>query len=299
MLDEQIDRFLNHLKAERALSRNTIESYSRDLGKLSLFLNNEKVSDAADCSPANVSDFIRFIGRSGLSGRSQARALVVVRQFFKYLLEEKQMEANPALRIEAPRFLNKLPVFLTSEEVETLLASPESKDSLGLRDSAILETLYSSGIRASELCAIAIGDVNLEIGYLSVIGKGGKQRIIPIGDAAVDKIKAWLSEGRPKIEKNRRTGLLFLNGNGGPLSRVGLWKKIKYYMRKSGIMKDISPHKLRHSFATHLLENGADLRSVQSLLGHADISTTQIYTHVNRERLRQIYDKYHPRGVGR
>jgi len=299
MLDEQIDRFLNHLKAERSLSQNTIESYSRDLGKLSVFLNKEKVFDAADCSSANVSDFIRFIGRSGLSGRSQARALVVVRQFFKYLVEEKELKANPAFRIEAPKFLNKLPVFLTSEEVESLLSSPEVNDALGLRDSAMLETLYSSGIRASELCSIATGDVNLEIGYLSVIGKGGKQRIIPIGDIAVEKLKAWLSEGRPKIVKNKRTDLLFLNRNGGPLSRVGLWKKIKYYMKKTGIMKDISPHKLRHSFATHLLENGADLRSVQSLLGHADISTTQIYTHVNRERLRQIYDKYHPRGTRR
>jgi integrase/recombinase XerD len=295
MLDLQIDSFLNHIKAERALSPNTVSSYARDLARLSEFLSNAGVSGAQSCTPPLVAEFIRSLASKKLSSRSQMRTLVAVRQFFRFMLEEKVIKSNPALRIEMPRFVPRLPNFLTEEEVEALLSAPDISTPLGLRDAAILETLYSSGLRASELCSLKIGDVNLQAGYLTATGKGRKQRVVPIGDAAVARIQAWLSGGRLVLEKGPRSDTLFLNKNGGPLSRVGLWKIVKHHIQKAGIEKQVSPHKLRHSFATHLLEHGADLRAVQAMLGHADISTTQIYTHINRERLRKVYDRFHPR----
>lgn len=295
MLDCQFDAYLNHIKAERSLSPNTVAAYARDLARFAAFLRAAGVGGAAGVKAAHVADFVGSLPAQKLSRRSQVRCLVAVRQFLKFMLEEKEIRSNPALRIEMPRATVRLPAFMSASEVEALIAAPDVKTVLGLRDAAILETLYSAGLRASELCSLTINDVNLEVGYLTVVGKGRKQRIVPVGDVARDKIAAYLREGRGKLDRAQRSDRLFLNRGGLPLSRVGLWKIIKKHVLRAGITKKVSPHKLRHSFATHLLEHGADLRAVQAMLGHADISTTQIYTHVNRERLKKIYDQFHPR----
>ena len=295
MLDVQIDAYLNHVKVERSLSPNTVVAYARDLARFATFLQNAGVSAAAGCRASHVADFVRLLSAERLSRRSQVRCLVAVRQFFRFMLEEKEVKSNPALRVEMPRAAQKLPTFLSASEVDALLASPDVKTVLGMRDAAILETLYSAGLRASELCTLTINDVNLEVGYLTVLGKGRKQRVVPVGDVARDKISAYLREARVKLDRAGRSDRLFLNHGGRALSRVGLWKIVRKHVLRAGIKKRVSPHKLRHSFATHLLEHGADLRAVQAMLGHADISTTQIYTHVNRERLKKIYDQFHPR----
>jgi integrase/recombinase XerD len=295
MLDSQIDSFLNHVKAERALSPNTVEAYARDLSRFSSFVERAGADSASSVTPSMVAAFVASLAGEGIGARSQARALVSVRQFFRYMLEEKEVRSSPALRIEMPRPAKKLPVYLTAEEVEALLAAPKGGAPEAIRDAAILETLYSTGLRASELCSLSLSGLNLEVGLVSVIGKGRKQRMVPIGDAAREKISAWLKNGREKISKRPRGRTVFIGRTGGALSRVALWKIIRKHAGAAGIKAGISPHKLRHSFATHLLEHGADLRAVQMMLGHADISTTQIYTHINRERLRKIYDEFHPR----
>ena len=295
MLDLQIDSFLNHVKAERALSPNTVEAYARDLSRFSAFVLEDRIDSADSVTPSLVSSFIASLQTLGLGARSQARVLVSIRQFFRYMLEEKEIRSNPALRIEMPKPARRLPVYMTAAEVELLLAAPKGDTPESLRDSAILETLYSTGLRASELCNLSLDGLNLEVGLVTVIGKGRKQRIVPMGDAAREKIGAWLRNGRARISKSVRGNAVFIGRTGRTLSRVALWKIIKKHAKAAGIGAEISPHKLRHSFATHLLEHGADLRAVQMMLGHADISTTQIYTHVNRERLRKIYDSFHPR----
>jgi integrase/recombinase XerD len=295
MLDEQIDRYLSHIKVERSLSPNTVAAYARDLSRLAAFLDRAGVESAGACRAAHVADFVRSLASQNLSRRSQIRCLVSVRQFFRFMLDEKEIKSNPALRVEMPRFVARLPSFLSASEVEALLAAPGEKTPLALRDAAMIETLYSAGLRASEVCSLSLNDVNLEVGFLTVVGKGKKQRIVPIGAVAREKIEEYLRKGRRALDKRGVSDRLFLNPRGRALSRVGLWKVIRKHALRAGITKTISPHKLRHSFATHLLEHGADLRAVQAMLGHADISTTQIYTHVNRERLKKIYDKFHPR----
>lgn len=294
-IDLQIDRFLSHIKVERSLSPNTVSAYARDLARLAAFLDRGGIDAAEACRASHLTDFVRSLASGTLSRRSQIRCLVSVRQFFRFMLDEKEVKSNPALRVEMPRFVARLPSVLSAAEVEALLAAPGAETPLDLRDAAMLETLYSAGLRASELCSLSINDVNLEVGYLTVIGKGRKQRIVPIGAVAREKIEEYLRKGRRALDRRGVTDRLFLNPRGRALSRVGLWKVIKRHALRAGITKPISPHKLRHSFATHLLEHGADLRAVQAMLGHADISTTQIYTHVNRERLKKIYDKFHPR----
>jgi integrase/recombinase XerD len=295
-MNQYLDQFLNYLLVERGLSANTLDAYGRDLARYLDFLDKEGVSQADGVSPPTV---LRFLGRlkeSGLSARSRARALVSLRMFHKFLLAEKLAAVNPTSRIEAPRSIQGLPHTLSPAEVERLLAAPVGEEAFACRDRAMLELLYATGLRVSELVGLKLEDLQLEVGYLFAFGKGSKRRIVPMGETAIFELRRYLGAGRPFFDRESASPHLFLNRGGRGLTRQGFWKIIKRRARQAGIGKNITPHTLRHSFATHLLENGADLRAVQTMLGHADISTTQIYTHVTRERLRRIHEQFHPRG---
>jgi integrase/recombinase XerD len=291
--DYLLDQFMGHLKVERGLARNTIEAYSRDLIGFVEFLNQRHLS------PTNVKqeDLVSFIAekRTHLSARSLARCLVSLRMFYRFLVSEGKVAINPARLLGIPKLYQHLPHVLTRDEVEVLLAQPDQNTTMGKRDTAMLEVLYATGLRASELIGLRTADITLEGGYLRTIGKGSKERIVPMGSKAIDALKRYMTDSKGSLLKKGTSPYLFLNSRGGRLTRQGLWKILKGYVRKAGINKTITPHTLRHSFATHLLEGGADLRSVQVMLGHADISTTQIYTHVAMERLKEVHEKYHPR----
>jgi integrase/recombinase XerD len=295
-MNQYLDHFLNYLLVERGLSANTLDAYGRDLARYLDFLDREGVAHPDGVSPPLV---LRFLGRlreAGLSARSRARVLVALRMFHKFLLAEKIATTNPTSRIEAPRSLRALPQTLSPAEVERLLAAPVGNEAYAFRDRAMLELLYATGLRVSELVGLNLEDLQLDVGYLYAFGKGSKRRIVPMGEAAISELRRYLDEGRPFLLRESASSHLFLNRVGRGLTRQGFWKIIKSRAREAGISKNITPHTLRHSFATHLLENGADLRAVQTMLGHADISTTQIYTHVSRERLRRIHEQFHPRG---
>jgi integrase/recombinase XerD len=289
-----IDTYLAYLRDVRRMSENTLESYARDLGLLAAFAEQHQTAVDA-LTRQNLEAFVRSLMTRGLSPRSVARTVACVRGFYKFLALERKMEESPAADLKAPRAWPALPKFLDLDEVDRLLASPDATTPLGLRDKALLEVLYASGMRVSELIAVKPGDLNLDDGYLTCVGKGDKQRIVPLGQQAVEWLHRYMREARPRLLGKRTSPLLFLNARGGRLSRVGFWKVLRGYGIKAGISRDISPHVLRHSFATHLLERGADLRAIQVMLGHADLSTTQIYTHVLEARLRAVYDKFHPR----
>ncbi len=286
-------RYLDHLSAERGLSKNTLDAYRRDIEALARGLEGNRRPEEA-----RREDLVRHLRRlriEGRSPRSVARWLVGVRGFFTYLVAEEVLSTDPTARLEAPRTWRPLPKVLGAAQVEALLAEPERSEHRGLRDAAMLELVYATGLRASELVGLRLRDLHLDGGYLRCIGKGSKERVVPIGGEADAVLQRYLAEARPVLLGHRRSEVLFVNARGGAMTRQGFWKIIKAYGVKAGIGIPLSPHTLRHSFATHLLEHGADLRSVQALLGHADISTTQIYTHVNRERLRRLYQEYHPR----
>jgi integrase/recombinase XerD len=286
------------LRVERELSVATVAAYGHDLAELARFVVGRGKNDVSDVRPVEVLDYLAALTAQGLSARSQARALVALRQFWKFLRAERICETNPTEEIDLPRFGRKLPVFLTLDEVDKLLATPDRATPRGLRDSAMLETLYATGLRVSELVKLRLGDVNLEAGYLVAFGKGKKQRLVPLGEAAIGAIKTYLDTGRAHFLTEGSAPSndeLFLTRFGSRMTRQGFWKIITGLARAAGIRKPISPHKLRHSFATHLVERGADLRSVQSMLGHADIGTTEIYTHLSRAHLRSVYEKFHPR----
>jgi integrase/recombinase XerD len=291
--DHLLDLFMGQLKVERGLARNTVEAYNRDLMGFFSFLRQRNLS------PTKVTqdDLVSFIAekRTRLSSRSLARCLVSLRMFYRFLVSEGTMSVNPARLLGIPKLYQHLPHVLNRDEVEVLLAQPDRNTPMGRRDKAMLELLYATGLRASELIGLSMANVNLEAGYLRTMGKGSKERIVPMGSEAVDSLKRYIIDGRASLLKKGTSSYLFLNSRGGRLTRQGLWKILKNYARKAGITKRITPHTLRHSFATHLLEGGADLRSVQVMLGHSDISTTQIYTHVARERLKEVHEKYHPR----
>ncbi len=292
-MDDLLDQFINHLRIERGLADNTVTSYSRDLTRFSQFLA------ARDLSPLNVTrdqiePYIKTLGQK-LSARSVARNISAIKTFFRFLVSEGKIESSPARLLETPRTLHRLPDVLSQEEVERLLSQPDAVSPRGQRDRAMLESLYATGLRVSELVSLKISNINLEAGYVRTLGKGSKERAIPMGGRALEAIKNYLSGGRLQLAKDRNAPYLFLNPSGRPMSRQGFWKIIKKYGVEAGIKKKISPHSIRHSFATHLLEAGADLRSVQVMLGHEDISTTQIYTHVTGERLKEVHEKYHPR----
>jgi integrase/recombinase XerD len=283
-----LDRFLAYLRIERGLAQNTLTSYEHDMA---LFFEHLRSKSVTDVAPADVSSFLKFLYSRGLKPRSAARALAAVKSLYRFLLLEKAINHNPTAVVEAPRAFVALPHFLTVEEVDRLLGAAEAGGRTGTRDTAMIQVLYATGLRVSELVNLRIDGVNLDAGFIRCIGKGSKERVIPLGGAARDSIRAYLDSARG----GHASETLFLSRRGTPLTRMEFWKILKQYASKAGIRKNISPHVLRHSFATHLLERGADLRAVQMMLGHAEISTTQIYTHVIRERLKQIYKSFHPR----
>jgi integrase/recombinase XerD len=289
-----IDAYITYLRDVRRMSPNTVESYARDLAGLAEFADRRTMAVEV-MSRRDLEAFVRELMSKGLSPRSVARTVASVRGFFKFLAIERKLDESPAADLKAPRAWPALPKFLDLDEVDRLLAAPDPSVPRGLRDKALLEVLYASGMRVSELVALRPGDLNLDNGYLTCIGKGDKQRIVPVGHDAVDWIRRYMREGRPALLRKRASPWLFVNARGGALSRVGFWKILKAYGIQAGITREISPHVLRHSFATHLLERGADLRAIQVMLGHADLSTTQIYTHVLEARLKAVYDRYHPR----
>jgi integrase/recombinase XerD len=292
---DAVVRYLRHLEIERRLAGNTLEAYRRDLARLSAYAaEHERRLDQLD--RADLEEFIRESMAGGLSPTSAARLVASVRGFYKYLRLVGDVGVNPSDDLPAPRVFASLPRFLSLEDVDTLIATPDVSTPRGLRDRALIEVLYATGLRVSELVGLRITDVRLDQGYLQCLGKGSKQRIVPMGEAAVSAVKHYLADGRPQLLKRRDNPWLFVNARGGAkLSRRGFWKGLKAYGRQAGLRAHISPHVLRHSFATHLLERGADLRAIQAMLGHADLSTTQIYTHVLEARLRQVYDRFHPR----
>lgn len=288
-LDDAIDRWLDHLKVERNLSPHTLDSYARDLRQLATFLVARGVGDPRRVGGQHLTAFLLERSRAGAGARSRARALSSIRGLFRFLRVERHIDADPTALLDSPRVARKLPVVLSVDEVDRLLAAPDRASARGLRDAAMLETMYATGLRVSELVRLRPEDVDLEAGYLRAFGKGRKQRLVPLGQIAQDLLREYLPV-RPA-----RAGALFPSRLGRSMTRQSFWKIVGAYARAAGITKPISPHKLRHSFATHLLERGADLRAVQAMLGHADVSTTQIYTHVSRARLLELYKRHHPR----
>ena len=292
---DRVDEFLNFLAANKGLSRNTLESYARELNGLCAWLGKRPLDSV---ERGDLQAYLGHLSDRGLSARSIAHALVVIRNYFKFIAGEEYRADDPAGLIELPRLPLHLPDTLSLEEVETLLQAPAGDDPLCVRDRAILELLYASGLRVSELCGLTPGDLDLARGVLRVRGKGEKERVVPMAETARLAVQRYLEEARPGLDKEKRAKKLFLNRRGRSLSRQSVWNLIKRYAIVAGITKTISPHTLRHSFASHLLAGGADLRHIQVLLGHADISTTQIYTHVDKTRLRREYDAKHPRSRG-
>ncbi len=291
-----VERFLTHLRLERNLSRNTAVAYGRDLERFREFCWSTMELDTIDDLDRDVVfAYLVELRESGLHDRSIARHLSSLRTFSRYLVDLGLLDESPANLVEMPTLPRGLPDVLSPSEVDRLLAAPGIEDARGLRDTAMLETLYATGLRVSELCALRLDDIDLQRGVVRAFGKGSKERLVPIGENARAALIAYLEIARPQLGGQRGRTDLFVNGRGQPLTRQGFWKVVKRHADSAGIDKPISPHRLRHSFATHLLAGGADLRVVQALLGHADIGTTQIYTHVHRERLREIYDAHHPR----
>jgi integrase/recombinase XerD len=293
-VQESIQAYLHHLEVERGLSPNTIAGYGSDLRLLARFLEPRK-RELGDVSRGDVQDFSRSLRVEGRSPRSVARAMVSVRTFFRFLHREGMVGHDPTREVETPKAARSLPRFLAFDEVERVLKAPDTATPLGARDAAMLEILYATGTRVSELVSLRLDGLDLDVGYVVAHGKGDKERIVPIGSRAVERVRCYQADARPLLLKGKESPYLFVNSRGGCMTRQGFWKIIKRYGVAAGVRSHLSPHVIRHSFATHLLEHGADLRSVQQMLGHADISTTQIYTHVNRERLRRIYRQFHPR----
>jgi integrase/recombinase XerD len=293
---EYLDLFLNYIIVEKGLAENTLQSYSRDIAKYLGFLESRGCKNPEKIRPLDIASFVADLKNAGLGARSRARALSSVRMFHKFLVIEGYCETNPSTIIEAPRTLRKLPEILNVREVESLLRAADGADATDVRDRAMLELLYATGLRVSELVNLKLSDVNTTAGYLLTFGKGGKERLVPMGESASACIAAYTSRVRREQDRNGNNEFLFLTRLGDRMSRQAFLNIIKKRALQAGIRKNISPHTLRHSFATHLLENGADLRSVQIMLGHADLSTTQIYTHVTRERLKRMHEEFHPRG---
>ena len=293
-LDRSLDDYIEHLRVERGLSAHTIDGYSRDLARFGAILQKRDISlDGVD--EGVIAGHLVGLSRRGLSPRTQARSLSSIRGFFRFLVREGRLTRDPTELLEGPRLIRKLPGVLTHEEVLRLLAAPSESRPNQIRDRAMLHTMYAAGLRVSELVQLDLRDVNLEEGFVSAFGKGSKGRIVPLGERARTAIHDYIEEVRPKWARSS-TRACFLTWRGTPMTRQAFWLVVQKYARAAGITKPISPHKLRHSFATHLLTGGADLRSVQQMLGHVDISTTQIYTHVAKEQLHTMHERFHPRG---
>ncbi len=293
MNDDLLSRFLNYLVVEKGLSRNTIVSYERDLKRYIVLMKGKNPDHIL---PSDVVSFMTYLSSQGIAPSSVARNLAAVRGFHKYLMIDGLAGSDPTGNLETPRGWKRLPKSLSSTDVGTLLSQPDLATPIGMRDKAMLELMYATGLRVSELVGLRIGDVNTERGFLIVLGKGAKERAVPTGETAISAVTDYMDKARPCLLRNKTSDILFISNHRRGITRQMFWQRIKHYARTAGIGTGISPHTLRHSFATHLLDNGADLRSVQAMLGHSDISTTQIYTHVSRERLRKIHEKYHPRG---
>ncbi len=294
-LDGWTDRYLHHLIVEKGLSRNTIEAYARDLRGFSAFLEQHPDSDLRSVSSDRIILYFKLLRKDTLSPRSLARAISTLKGFYKFLLREGFLEENPLRHLRTPRVIPRLPEILSGEDIEQIIRQVKVENPLGLRDRAMLELLYATGLRVSELVHLSVHDVNLEVGYLRTKGKGSKERIVPIGRAAIRALDDYLRGPGHALSAKGQGRALFPGRGGRGITRQGFWKILRRYASAAGIQKKITPHTLRHSFATHLLEGGADLRSVQSMLGHADIATTQIYTHVSREHLKRVHQKFHPR----
>lgn len=293
---ELLDQFCDAVWLEDGLSRNTLESYRRDLRQFAHWLQRSRSRSLVEADRADLLAYLGFRFRHDAKPRSAARLLSSLKRFYRYLVREGRVSADPTLQIDSPKLPRALPKGLTEPDVEALLAAPDVSAALGLRDRAMLETLYASGLRVSELVGLAVLQVNMDGGVIRVMGKGGKERLVPLGEEALHWIKRYLTESRPELLGARAASALFVTVRGQAMTRQAFWSLIKRYARAAGINQSISPHTLRHAFATHLLNHGADLRVVQMLLGHSDISTTQIYTHVARERLKALHARHHPRG---
>jgi len=290
-----LSAFIHYLTVEKGLSKNTLLSYERDLKPFIQFLLDSEIIHYQDVHRKHIMTYLSALKDSGKASSTISRNMASIRSYFQFLFREREIEQDPTIHLESPKVERKLPSVLSMKEVELLLSAPEESTPFGQRDRAMLELLYATGIRVSELVSLTMDDVHLNLGFIKCIGKGSKERIIPLGSLAVKSIDIYLQSGRPKLVKRKKPHALFVNHHGNGMTRQGFWKIIKKYADEIGIHKELTPHTLRHSFATHLLENGADLRSVQEMLGHADISTTQIYTHVTKTRLRDVYAKAHPR----
>ncbi|NLA10687.1 MAG: site-specific tyrosine recombinase XerD [Firmicutes bacterium] len=290
-----LEQFSHYLTVEKGLARNTVDSYRRDLGNFFAFLGREKIASPVLVNRALITRYLLGLKEAGRASSTISRNVASIRSFFNFLVQEDLIEENPSQLVKAPKIEKKLPRVLTTKEVDRLLQQPRDDGQAGLRDKAMLELLYASGIRVSELVSLNVSDFSPEAGFLRCRGKGMKERIVPIGSVAVKFVGEYIGSCRQKMLKRREEKALFLNHHGRRLTRQGFWKILKKYARRSQLNGEVTPHTLRHSFATHLLENGADLRSVQEMLGHSDISTTQIYTQITRRKIREVYDKTHPR----
>ncbi|EOT47986.1 tyrosine recombinase XerD [Enterococcus sp. AZ150] len=296
MMKEQIEEYLHYLTIERGLSSNTKQSYARDLMQYYHFLVERNITQWQNVDRYLVLDFLETMQKAGKSPATVTRMISSLRRFHQFLRQERVTDHDPMQHIDTPKKQQKLPDTLSLEEVERLIQTPDTKTILGIRDRALLEVMYATGLRVSEVINLRLSDVHLNMALLQTIGKGEKERIVPLGDLAIDWIERYLDEARPLlVGKHPDETALFVNHHGKKLSRQGVWKNLKQIVREAGIFKTVTPHTLRHSFATHLLENGADLRTVQELLGHADISTTQIYTHITKKRMTEVYKQYFPR----
>jgi integrase/recombinase XerD len=295
-MDDLIDAYLNHLAVEKGYSRNTLEAYSRDLRVYTEFMRNGcGRRDITEISSDDVLSYLTSLKRKGLRENSVNRAMAAVRGFHKFHLRERRIEHNPVALIESSKVWARLPDTLNVQEMEHLLVQPGQRTPAGLRDTAMLELLYATGIRVTELLSLSVNSINWQVGYLIVMGKGGKERIVPIGEAANKSLSRYVEQVRPLYLGGRMSDVLFLNRFGSAMTRQGFWKIVKKYAALADLSKKVHPHTFRHSFATHLLEGGADLRSVQIMLGHVDVSTTQIYTHISRRHLKDVHRRYHPR----
>jgi integrase/recombinase XerD len=295
-MDQLLDQFLHYLIVEKGLSQNTIEAYGHGLTRFLDHLRGKKIQDVREISKFDVQGFLLTLRKKNLNTKSIVRDLAAIRSFFRFLIQEGILETNPVEDLESPKVAKTLPEILSLKEIEEILEQPNLQTPLGMRDRAMLEMLYATGMRVSELTRLPTHQVNLEGGYVLLYGKGSKERIVPLGSEAMKWVALYLKGARGILSKGKESAFLFINRSGKEMSRQRFWKSLKDYAKKAGLHKRITPHLLRHSFASHLLERGADLRSVQMMLGHVDISTTQIYTHVSGEKLKKVHKQYHPRG---
>lgn len=297
MMNLFLNEYLSYLKLEKNLSENTIVSYKNDLMSFSNFLEDNKIEDPSNINVNLIVNFFSKLEKIGLTSSSAARYFSSIKGFLNYLFANEYIRSNPIEKVNPPKLKKSLPGVLSVSEVEKLLSLPNTEETLGIRDKTILEVFYACGLRISELISLKISDLFLNEEMIRVLGKGSKERIVPIGSSAINWIKIYLTKSRPLLQERMKSeNYLFLNNHGAKLSRMGVWKIVMRYVKDSGIEKHVHPHTFRHSFATHLIEGGADLRSVQEMLGHADISTTQIYTHIDREFIKQVHKQFHPRG---